>query len=485
MQRILSTILLAAMVTLAALALPSVALADVAPPHQPPGFNPGPGNEVTQVRMQAETVTIDVLAVDPPQAHVSAFFTMHNLGSATESMAVRFPIAASDGFDNFPEIKNVSIKVNDNPTPFDRVQGPEPMYGFNNQNVPWASFNVSFPPGADVPIMVTYDLDGTGYAQETNTSFYYILSTGAGWNGTIGSAEIILRLPYDANPQNIMLEESRAAPQFVGHEARWQFTDLEPTTDNNFTFDIVRPVVWKQVTIELDNTARNPQDGEAFGRLGKAYKQALFAASKGFPRSDPGASVLYQWSKDAYTKAVTLKPSDGLWHAGYAELLLDYYYWGPAMGQERPYTADLHLGLQQLALAYQFAPKDATVLDFIERYSSLFPDYLVKKSDGSPDFLSLTQTPTPGLEITLATDTPIPPTALPLATGTPAPAIQPATLAPQPTGTPAALSQPSAAATAQPTAKPTAKPSNPICGGIALILLPLAWMVWNSRRRHG
>ena len=476
MKRILSTLLLA---TLYALVLPSVVLADVAPPHQPPGFNPDPGNEITQVRMMAETVTIDVLVVDPPQAHVSAFFTMRNLGNSTESMAVSFPIAASDGFDRFPEIKNVSIKVNDKPTPFDRILGPEPTYGFNNQNVPWASFNVSFPPGDDVQIKVTYDLDGTGYPQETFTSFYYILSTGAGWNGTIGSGEIILRLPYDANPQNVILGDSQNAPQFVGREAHWQFTDLEPTTSDNLTFDIVRPVVWKQVIIELDNISRNTQDGEAYGRLGKAYKQALFAASKGMPRTDPGADVIYQWSKDAYGKAVTLKPTDGLWHAGYAELLLDYSYWGPGQGQDRAYTADLNLGLKELDLAYQFAPKDSTVLDFIDRYSSLFPDYIVKKSDSSPDFLSLTQTPTPALEITVQTDTPIPLTAAPIPTQTSAPTSRPANATPIPSQASAPTSQPTTTAL---TTEPIPKPSTPICGGTALILLSVALIVWNFRR---
>ena len=109
MKRILPAIPL---VVLISLILSSGASADIAPPQQPPGFSPEPGNEITQVRMLAETVTIDVLSVDPPQAHVSAFFTMRNLGSSTESMAVRFPIAASDGFSRFPEIKNVGIKVN-------------------------------------------------------------------------------------------------------------------------------------------------------------------------------------------------------------------------------------------------------------------------------------------------------------------------------------------------------------------------------------
>jgi len=443
-----------------------VSLADVAPPQQSPGFNPGPGGEeTTQVRMMTETVTIEVLAVDPPQAHVSAFFTMLNLGNSTESMAVRFPIAASDGFDNFPELKNVSIKVNNQPIPFDRTQGPEPRYGFNDQKVPWASFNVSFPQGKDVQIEVSYDLDGTNYPQETCTSFYYILSTGAGWYGTIGSGKIILRLPYDTNPQNVVLVDSQNPPQFTGREALWQFTDLEPTPSDNLTFDIVKPAVWEQVITELGNISNNPQDGEAYGQLGKAYKQALFAAPKGFPRTDSGAAGIYQWSKDAYDKAVTLKPTDGLWHAGYAELLLDYYLWGPDQDQNRPYTSDLNLGLKELALAYQFAPQDPFVLNLLNQYLSLFPNYIIQESDGSLDFLSLTQTPLPSPGVTLPTDTPIPPTAV---------------FIPTQISTPMSLP-----VTSSPAAEPAPKPSSPICGGMVLILLPLAFIAWKYRKGHG
>ncbi|MGC1375214.1 MAG: hypothetical protein WA821_03270 [Anaerolineales bacterium] len=473
MKRILSALLLAA---LCAVALSStIAKADVAPPQQPPGSNPGPGNETTQVRMMAETVTIDVLTDDPPQAHVSAFFTMRNLGSSAESMAARFPIAASNGFDKFPEIKNIGIKVNDKPTPFDRIQGPEPLYGFENQDVPWASFPVTFPPGDDLQIKVSYDLDGTGYPQETYTSFFYILATGAGWNGTIGSADIILRLPYEANSQTVILGDAQPAPQFSGREAHWKFTDLEPTKSDNMTFDIVKPAVWKQVVIELENTTKNPQDGEAYGRLGKAYKQALFAAPKGFPRTDPGAAILYGLSKDAYDKATTLKPQDGLWHAGYADLLLGYYSWAPPYhGQDnQPYTADLDLGLKELNLACQLAPQDPKVQDLIVEYGSSFPNYVVKKSDGSLDFLSLTQTPPIVTEV-IPTDTPvspadtsISPTDVPISTQTSVPAAQPATETP-----------------AVPAAGPTSTPkrSAPVCGGAALALLPLALVAWKSRK---
>jgi tetratricopeptide (TPR) repeat protein len=469
MKRILSALALA---VLFAAILSSAALADVAPPHHPPGSNPGPGNEITQVRMMAETVTIDVLADDPPQAHVSAFFTMRNLGSSAESMAVRFPIAASNGFDKFPEIKNVGIKVNDKPTPFDRIQGPEPLYGFENQDVPWASFPVTFTPGDDVQIKVSYDLDGTGYPQETYTSFFYILATGAGWNGTIGSADIILRLPYEANPQTVILGDSQAAPQFNGREAHWKLTDFEPTKSDNLTFDIVKPVVWKQVVIELENTAKNPQDGEAYGRLGKAYKQALFAAPKGFPRTDPGAGVLYQLSKDAYSKAVTLKPKDGLWHAGYADLVLGYYSWAPPYHSQdnQPYTAELDLGLKEFNLACQLAPTDPKVQELIVAYGSSFPNYVVQKSDGKLDFLALTQTPPIVQDNAIPTDTLAPTDTI----------VPPDIIVPTQTSAPAA--QPATEVPIVPVAEPTPKPASPVCGGAALALLPLALVVWKSRK---
>jgi hypothetical protein len=451
LRSILSAYILAA---LCAVAGSAVAFADVAPPHQPPGFNPGPGNEATRVRMLSETVIIDVLAVDSPQAQVSAGFTLRNLGSSTESMAVRFPIAASDGWNDFPEIKNIRIKVNDRLTSYERVQGPEPIYGFEDANVPWAEFGVSFTSGDDVLIEVAYDLDGTGYPEETFTSFYYTLSTGAGWNGTIGSGEIILRLPYDANLQDVILGESQNIPQFIRREAHWKFTELEPTVGDNLTFDIVKPVVWNRVAIELENISDNPQDGEAFGRLGKAYKQALFASPKGYPRTDAGAGVLYQWSMDAYDRAVTLKPDDGLWHAGYAELLLDYFYWNNFQSQS--YTRELDRGLKELDLACRLAPSEAKVLELIERYTYSFPDYIAINSDGSLDFISLTQTPQARLEVTMPAEPPIP--------------ILTATLTPQLTTTPQT--------------EPASRPAFPVCGGVALVLLPVALITWKSSARR-
>jgi hypothetical protein len=147
---------------LAALLFTSPGAADIAPPHQPPGSNLQPGEELTQVRMLAETVLIEVLADAPAdslgRAQVSADFTMRNLGSQDERMAARFPIAFSDGEFGYPEIENIEIRVNGAQAAFRRIDGPELYYG--GVEVPWAEFDVTFPAGQDVLIQVSYDLEG-------------------------------------------------------------------------------------------------------------------------------------------------------------------------------------------------------------------------------------------------------------------------------------------------------------------------------------
>ncbi len=456
MKRILSACLLA---SLFLLSLPSAARADIAPPRQPPGSNLEPGTETTQVRMLTETVTIDVLDADPPQAHVTALFTMLNQGGSTEDLAVRFPISANDGRFGLSEIKNVSIKVDGLVTSWRKVEGPELNYGFSDENVPWAEFDVKFKPAEEVLVKVSYDLDGTGYPEENATTFYYILSTGSGWKDTIGSAEIILRLPYQANPQNVFLWQSaRVMPQFISREAHWNFSDLEPTTQDNLTFQVLKPRIWQQVLTERANVASHPDDGEAWGMLGKALKAALFADSKSYPRTDTGAAELYQESKAAYEKAVTLKPEDGLWHAGYAELLIEYHFWvGGGLGGVSGYTDDLHQGLIEWDLAIRYAPQ-ASILQELHGFASDYSKYIQLQPDGSLVFLSLTQTPTPMLEIPLPADV----------TAT-------ATLAPAATVTAPAISVP-------PTEPPPTPPS-PICGSTALTLvLPLALIAWKTRK---
>ncbi len=388
-----------ALLTLILFAFPSTVLADVAPPINPPGSNPQPGSENTQVRMMAETVLVDVQSDTTPgslgRARVTADFTMRNLGAVPESMAVRFPTSANDGRDQYPEITDIAIKVNGEKVPFQYASYTDTRYYNQDYDVPWAEFDVTFPVGQDVAIQVAYSLNGSGYSPFT--AFYYILETGAGWKDTIGSADIILRLPYPASTQNVIMDmqigwaETTSGGVFNGNEVRWHFEDFDPVPDSdvqNMEFALVAPVAWQTVLKERDNAAKNPNDGEAWGRLAKAYKQ-IFLMSKGY-RTDAGGEELYQMSIAAYEKCLALKPDDAQWHAGFAELLASRSYFDSWYDP----TPDAYRALDEIHTALQLAPNDAKVLEIAQNISYMFPDGISQNGSGYA-FPWLTQTPTP------------------------------------------------------------------------------------------
>jgi len=439
-------------------AFPSVALADMAPPANPPGTNLQPGTETTQVRMMAETVLIDVKNDTTPNslgsAAVTADFTMRNLGSNDESMAARFPISSSNGYGKFPEITDVVIKVNGKQISYRRAEYPD-VRTWDQSTVPWAEFDVTFPVGQDVPVEVSYNLQGTGFPDEPYTSYTYVLETGAGWKDTIGSADIILRLPYPADLENIALDETgtgQTTPggKLQGNEMRWHFENFEPGPNgviDNMEFELVAPYAWQAVLKERGNVADNPNDGEAWGRLAKSYK-AIFFLHKGY-RTDEAGGQLYQSSIEAYEKCLTLLPKDAEWHAGFAELLADRSMWDAGASGA---TADTYRAMQEIQTALQLSPDDAKVQNIAQEISGIFPNSMVQNGT-SYDFIWLTQTPT----------------AWPTAPTT-------ATAAPKQT-----LMTPSQPA---PTSAPNSSstPSLPFCG--TTVLAPLTLAFWVVRRRR-
>jgi hypothetical protein len=457
MKRIIVALLLFAM-----FAFPSIARADVAPPANPPGSNLQPGTDTTQVRMMAETVVIDVNNDTTPNslgsAAVTADFTMRNLGSSDESMAVRFPISSDNGFGKYPEITDLSIKVNGNQVSYRRVNYPDVRYG-GKSLVPWAEFDVTFPTGQDVAIEVSYNLRGTGYPDEPYVSYYYVLETGAGWKDTIGSADITLRLPYPVDLENTDLDETGfghtyAGGKIEGNEMRWHLEDFKPepngNRDYNIEFALVAPYAWQAVLIERGNVDSNPNDGEAWGRLAKAYK-AIFFMHKGY-RTDEGGKRLYPLSVEAYEKCLVLLPKDAEWHAGFAELLADRSMWDSGASGA---TTDTYQALHEIQTALQLSPNDVKVQNIAQEISGMFPNSMTQNGTGY-DFVWLTQTPTPWLTPQV-TDT----------------------LAPQ--QTPIPPSQPT------PTSMPnsSSKSPSPFCGSAALAPLAIAfWAVQKRRHSH-
>lgn len=459
-----------------ALFLPSRAVrADVAPPEAPPGTTLLPGEATTQVRMVAETVTLTI-SEDPADAEnaiakTEAIFTMRNLGAAEEKMAVRFPLSFfngnSDGFGNFPEIKQIAVKINGQSVLTRREIQPffnSEMSYHERDELPWAVFDVTFPPNQDVTIEVAYDVYGYGYYPYE--AFSYILETGAGWNGTIGSAEIIVRLPYEVSEKNLDLASQagygETSPNGVlsGNEIRWLFKDLEPTYQDNVHIVAVTPSLWKKILSEKSNVEKNPKDGEAWGRLAKAYKEVILMP-KGWLRNDDAGRELFSLSKDAYERCLALLPDDPLWHYGYADLLWAHYYFDLYSPGQVDTEGVLPAALNSLQTALALDPNLQEAKDLLNFISYQVPGAVQKNEDGSFTMLGLTATPLPPTPYGgLPTETPLS-TLVVISTS-------------QTLSTPTVGSAPS-----QPSSSSNA---NPLCGSAAILPL-LFGLIWMTKRK--
>ena len=462
---------------------PIPVLADIAPPDWPPGANLAPGSENTQVRMVSEIVVIDVQENIPVgslgEAKVRASFTMHNLGSDNETMFARFPLTYWDGYSgsssSFPEIKDVEFVVGGEPVDWRRVDIPVD----DGETVPWAEFGVTFPPGQDVLIDVLYTARPVG--EYPYVAYRYVLETGAGWRGSIEEADIIVNLPYETNSHNVILDETigwsttTAGAIFDGNEVRWHFENLEPTRENNIEVSLVMPNAWQKVMEERSRIADNPEDGEAWGRLGKGYKEVSYL--RRWYREDEGGQELYLLSVEAYEKALELLPDDALWHAGFAELLYTHSYWD-VFTPGSPNLDEMQRAVEQIKIAYDLKPEDSKVLEILGSMSSGLPG--INRIEEGFVFLILTATPT------------IVPTSTPevtsSATSLPVTPTEPYTTTAnedvQETPIPANTNTPTASLVPVATSTPsTGSSSLPFCGS-ALLIIPMVGVLVRKRWRR-
>jgi hypothetical protein len=321
--------------------IPQQALADIAPPEQPSGGNPVPGQDTTQVRMVDERVLIELIPTTSSgslgKAKVTAQFSMQNQGNETERLAVRFPMTNYSGSDPGSKlIQNIKVMVDGSTVQIRQVNSAlDDAY-----TGPWAEFMVNFDPGKDVNIAVEYYVEGEG--EYPFIALRYIFDTGSGWKDTIGSADLTVRLPYEVNDLNVIFDTeigwSTTVPGGVieGRDIRWHFDNFEPTSMDNFSISLVMPSVWRALLREKENITESPRDGEAWGRLGKLYKD-IFFLRKGF-REDAGGQKLYMLSQEAYQNAISLLPEDALWQAGFAELLWGHWYYSQRFRDQSDYS---------------------------------------------------------------------------------------------------------------------------------------------------
>jgi hypothetical protein len=253
--------------------------------------------------------------------------------------------------------------------------------------------------------------------------------------------------------------------EFRGNEVRWHLENLEPASENNIEISLLPPSMWQKILNETSNVTRNPQDGEAWGRLGKAYKEAI-RMPKGFLRRDAVGREMYALSRDAYERCLTLLPKDSLWHAGYADLLWSHYLFDIYFAGEADTEGVMPRLLSELKIALELDPNNQIARELLDSISMSVPD-VVQKTGAGYDFLALTATPIPPTSFSVATETQIVDTPQPTAT------IAASTKTPQ---------------MERPTAKPESTPvtkDNPLCGGTAMLLPALAGALWLVRRRQG
>lgn len=457
------------------------ASADIAPPETPPGSNLVPGSESTQVQMLAETVVLAISRdpADPKNtiAATTAAFTMRNMGNVIENMKVRFPLTFSngnsDGFGEFPEIQGINVKVDGKTVPNHRELQPYlpsegPSYE-EHTDIPWAVFDVAFPPLKDVIIEVSYPVYGYGYYPYE--AFQYILETGAGWKGTIGSIDVIARFPYEISGKNVGMEGADYAgygsptPGGVisGKEIRWHFEDLEPTRFDNIQILLVAPSLWESVLRETETVTRHPTDGEAWGRLGKAYKE-IIRMSKGYLREDPDGLEMFHLSRKAYENCLELLPQDPVWHFGYADLLWSHYYFDIHAARKEDSEGLLPLILSHLRTALTINPKTQQAIDLLTEISYAVPEAVNIEGDEFI-FLGLTATPPP-----------------------PTPWNSPtAVISPTPTNTIVSNAPPEATYQLMPTAgvaTQESEPQNTTCGSLVLVLPLIAAGFMLMMRRY-
>lgn len=316
--------------------------ADAAPPPDPTVGGAGPYRpQKTNVQMMAETVMITVsdkapTATQGESIHISASFTMQNQGTAQEQMQVIFPLTRLSTYNAEESIYQVDsssfkVKVDGKSVPTTEITTPTegyeikpaptpddpPLSGFL-PSVHWAAFDVTFPVHKNVQLQVEYDMKT--FPEFGFTGVAYILETGAGWYGSILSADIILRLPYQVQDDAIV----RANPNYTlsGHEIRWHLKDLEPTSADNISVKVYFSGTWNRILTLRENVARDPKNAEAWGQLGNAYAAlGIRTQSHDVREYWVENARMADLAVQAYQKAIALRPDWGDPHFKMAQIL--------------------------------------------------------------------------------------------------------------------------------------------------------------------
>jgi hypothetical protein len=359
---------LALLGVLLALIIPSPVQADVGvQPVLPGGSNIEP-EEQTPIQMSAELVTMKVRSATEadntiiqlnPQtygiqykpvwysavAEVTAEFTMTNPTSDSVSLTAWFPLASAlesvswqlNPDESVPYIASFHVAVDGNSLDYSVSELPNPK-GADKPQLPWASFLVTFPAGQETRIQVHYLLPLVQAIKGNALALYYVFQTGAGWAGPIGQAELVLNLPYPASdgtlvrvlPGSLRIPYASAYPQVAipsggvmkGSQARWTWTNFEPTSQDDFAVWLMDPALWKQLEADQAAVQADSSNGLAWLKLASLYRTL---ATSGYNSPSIFNTTYLPLSLEAFQKAAYLLPDHPVPHAGLALVTLAQY----------------------------------------------------------------------------------------------------------------------------------------------------------------
>ncbi|HKJ39344.1 MAG TPA: hypothetical protein VJ972_11250 [Anaerolineales bacterium] len=306
--------------------------ADIAPPPKPKlgGLEPFEYQE-TSVQMIYERVEMEVEAyselrgessVPQSRINVTAYFTMHNQGTFSETMQVVFPLDSFTfcGFGSemgnsytyyYAKEDSFNVMVNGVILPVQKVITDNPRG--ECPHMTWAGFDVTFPVDEDVVIRVNYVMET--YNVDVMQNIEYILETGAGWYGPIEHGYVIVKFPYTATTENV-LSASTPGYQFLYNEVFWSFENLEPTNEDNIQLSIVSPDAWQKILSLRQDLKDNPASPEKWLKLAQTYENIST-----WHGTNLRSEYYHQKVSVAYEQGIAANPNTAFLYSNYAQFV--------------------------------------------------------------------------------------------------------------------------------------------------------------------
>jgi tetratricopeptide (TPR) repeat protein len=254
---------------------PSVVWADGAPMYAA-GKTLAPGDPNTPIVMDWERVeaSIDGSPEETSlEARVKASFRLHNTAGAVRQ-TVGFPAHGPNFFVFRPKdlMRDFEVLVDGGVVETRRVELPFSWNGRSQrQPVPWYIWEMGFGPQAVRNVEVSYRHIVMGIGGQPNPRlyvFHYILTSGAGWKGPIGKAEIVVKLPPWFQPGQLLM----ALPsgyRVSGNTIAWNLSNFEPKVDIGVAF--MTPRSWERLEAARKAVAAASHKADSHLRLAQEY----------------------------------------------------------------------------------------------------------------------------------------------------------------------------------------------------------------------